>query len=46
MLARRFLPLTAEPADEIMRETLVTLGGHIVHARVAECGADSCRGTA
>ncbi len=31
-----FLPLTAEPADEIVRETLVTFAGHIVHARVAE----------
>jgi NAD(P) transhydrogenase subunit alpha len=31
-----FLPLTAEPADEIVRETLVTFGGHIVHTRVAE----------
>ncbi len=30
------LPLTAEPADEIVRETLVTFGGHIVHTRVAE----------
>jgi len=31
-----FLPLTAEPADEIVRDTLVTFGGAIVHQRVCE----------
>jgi H+-translocating NAD(P) transhydrogenase subunit alpha len=31
-----FLPLTANPADEIVRDTLVTFGGHIVHPRVCE----------
>lgn len=31
-----FLPLTSEPADEIVRETLVTHGGDVVHARVRE----------
>jgi NAD(P) transhydrogenase subunit alpha len=31
-----FLPLTAQPADEIVRETLVTHGGDVVHARVRE----------
>jgi hypothetical protein len=30
------LPLTADPADEIVRDTLVTFGGHIVHQRVCE----------
>jgi H+-translocating NAD(P) transhydrogenase subunit alpha len=30
------LPLTADPADEILRETLVTFGGNIVHQRVCE----------
>jgi NAD(P) transhydrogenase subunit alpha len=31
-----FLPLTAQPEDEIVRETLVTHGGSVVHARVRE----------
>ena len=31
-----FLPLTADPADEIVRDTLVTFGGNIVHQRVCE----------
>jgi NAD(P) transhydrogenase subunit alpha len=36
------LPLTAEPGDEIVRETLVTYGGHLVHSRVSEVlGASS-----
>ena len=30
------LPLTAGPADEIVRDTLVTHGGEVVHARVRE----------
>jgi NAD(P) transhydrogenase subunit alpha len=30
------LPLAAEQPDEIIRETLVTFGGHIVHPRVCE----------
>ena len=30
------LPLTPEPADEIVRDTLVTFGGNIVHPRVCE----------
>jgi H+-translocating NAD(P) transhydrogenase subunit alpha len=30
------LPLTGDPADEILRETLVTFGGNIVHQRVCE----------
>jgi H+-translocating NAD(P) transhydrogenase subunit alpha len=30
------LPLTANPADEIVRDTLVTFGGNIVHQRVCE----------
>ena len=30
------LVLTANPADEIVRDTLVTFGGHIVHPRVCE----------
>ena len=33
---KAFLPLTADPADEIVRETLVTFGGNIVHQRVCE----------
>jgi proton-translocating NAD(P)+ transhydrogenase subunit alpha len=33
---KAFLPLTAEPADEIVRDTLVTFGGNIVHQRVCE----------
>jgi NAD(P) transhydrogenase subunit alpha len=33
---KTFLPLTAEPADEIVRDTLVTFGGNIVHQRVCE----------
>ena len=31
-----FLPVTAAPADEIVRDTLVTFGGNIVHPRVFE----------
>jgi NAD(P) transhydrogenase subunit alpha len=31
-----FLPVTAAPADEIVRDTLVTFGGNIVHPRVCE----------
>lgn len=31
-----FLPLAPEPTDEIVRETLVTFGGEVVHARVRE----------
>jgi NAD(P) transhydrogenase subunit alpha len=31
-----FLPLAAEQADEIVRETLVTHAGSVVHARVSE----------
>jgi NAD(P) transhydrogenase subunit alpha len=30
------LPLTASPADEIVRETLVTFGGDVVNPRVRE----------
>ncbi len=30
------LPLSANPADEIVRDTLVTFGGNIVHQRVCE----------
>jgi len=30
------LPLTDNPADEIVRDTLVTFGGNIVHQRVCE----------
>jgi H+-translocating NAD(P) transhydrogenase subunit alpha len=30
------LPLTADPSDEILRDTLVTFGGNIVHQRVCE----------
>jgi H+-translocating NAD(P) transhydrogenase subunit alpha len=33
---KTFLPLTADPADEIVRDTLVTFGGNIVHQRVCE----------
>jgi H+-translocating NAD(P) transhydrogenase subunit alpha len=33
---KAFLPLTAEPPDEIVRDTLVTFGGNIVHQRVCE----------
>jgi NAD(P) transhydrogenase subunit alpha len=33
---KAFLPLTADPADEIVRDTLVTFGGNIVHQRVCE----------
>lgn len=31
-----FLPLAADPSDEIVRDTLVTFGGNIVHQRVCE----------
>jgi NAD(P) transhydrogenase subunit alpha len=31
-----FLPLTANPPDEIVRDTMVTFGGAIVHQRVCE----------
>lgn len=31
-----FLPLGEKPADEIVRDTLVTFGGNIVHQRVCE----------
>ena len=31
-----YLPLQAEPEDEIVRDTLVTHGGSVVHARVRE----------
>ncbi len=40
-----FLPLTAEPADEIVRETLVTHGGQVVHSRVNEVFGASALGT-
>ena len=33
---KAFLPLTADPSDEIVRDTLVTFGGNIVHQRVCE----------
>ena len=31
-----FLPLTASPEDEIVRETMVTHGGEVTNARVRE----------
>jgi H+-translocating NAD(P) transhydrogenase subunit alpha len=40
-----FLPLTAEPADEIVRETLVTHGGQVVHSRVNEVFGTPALGT-
>ena len=31
-----FLPVTAQPSDEIVRDTLVTHEGKVVHAKVCE----------